>query len=113
VRPDKAAIGLRGRSRHRRRDRVRLALASLVEPDLSRAPFTDSGTEVPIRAKPAALALAAAGLLFVAVATLAGQAIVTSRRGVARRRGSGSRGRGGPMAIPAGRGAVFTPHRRT
>jgi hypothetical protein len=30
------------------------------------------------------MALAAAGLLVVAVATLAGQAIVTSRRGVAR-----------------------------
>jgi hypothetical protein len=30
------------------------------------------------------MALAAVGLLFVAVATVAGQAIVTSRRGVAR-----------------------------
>ncbi|HTZ22530.1 MAG TPA: hypothetical protein VMC83_00915 [Streptosporangiaceae bacterium] len=60
------------------------ALASLVGPDLSLAGFTGSGAGVPVRAEPAAMALAAAGLLFVAVATLAGQAIVTSRRGVAR-----------------------------
>jgi putative ABC transport system permease protein len=60
------------------------ALASLVGPDLSLAAFTGSGAGVQVRAEPAAMALAAAGLLFVAVATLAGQAIVTSRRGVAR-----------------------------
>jgi len=60
------------------------ALASLVGPDLSLAGFTGSGAGVPVRAEPAVMALAAAGLLFVAVATLAGQAIVTSRRGVAR-----------------------------
>jgi hypothetical protein len=57
---------------------------SLVGPDLSLAAFTGSGAWVPVGAEPAAMALAAAGLLFVAVATLAGQAIVTSRRGVAR-----------------------------
>jgi putative ABC transport system permease protein len=60
------------------------ALASLVGPDLNLAAFTGSGAGVQVRAEPAAMALAAAGLLFVAVATLAGQAIVTSRRGVAR-----------------------------
>jgi putative ABC transport system permease protein len=60
------------------------ALASLVGPDLSLAAFTGSGAGVPVRAEPGAIALAAAGLLLVAVATLAGQAIVTSRRGVAR-----------------------------
>jgi putative ABC transport system permease protein len=60
------------------------ALASLVGPDLSLAAFTGSGAGVQVRAEPAAMALTAAGLLFVAVATLAGQAIVTSRRGVAR-----------------------------
>lgn len=60
------------------------ALASLVGPDLSLAAFTGSGAGVQVRAEPAAMALAAAGLLIVAVATLAGQAIVTSRRGVAR-----------------------------
>ena len=60
------------------------ALASLVGPDLSLAAFTGSGAGVPVRAEPAAMALAAAGLLFVAVATLAVQAIVTSRRGVGR-----------------------------
>ncbi|HEY2549116.1 MAG TPA: FtsX-like permease family protein [Streptosporangiaceae bacterium] len=60
------------------------ALASLVGPDLSLAAFTGSGAAVQVRAEPVAMALAAAGLLFVAVATLAGQAIVTSRRGTAR-----------------------------
>lgn len=60
------------------------ALAALVGPDLSLAAFTGSGAGVQVRAEPAAMALAAAGLLFVAVATLVGQAIVTSRRGVAR-----------------------------
>jgi hypothetical protein len=60
------------------------ALASLVGPDLSLAAFTGSGAGVQVRAEPAAMALAAASLLFVAVATIAGQAIVTSRRGVAR-----------------------------
>jgi putative ABC transport system permease protein len=60
------------------------ALASLVGPDLSLAAFTGSGAGVQVRAEPATMALAAAGLLFVAVATLVGQAIVTSRRSVAR-----------------------------
>jgi putative ABC transport system permease protein len=60
------------------------ALAALVGPDLSLAAFTGSGAGVPVRAEPAAMALAAAGLLLVAIATLAAQAIVTSRRGVAR-----------------------------
>ena len=60
------------------------ALASLVGPDLNLAAFTGSDAGVPVRAEPAAMALAAAVLLFIAVATLAGQAIVTSRRGVAR-----------------------------
>jgi len=60
------------------------ALASLVGPDLSLAAFTGSGAGVQVRAEPAAMALAAAGLLIVAVATIAGQVIVTSRRGVAR-----------------------------
>jgi hypothetical protein len=59
------------------------ALASLVGPDLSLAAFTGSGAGVQVRAEPAAMGLAAVGLLFVAVATLTGQAIVTSRRGVA------------------------------
>src|SRR5262249_14425811 len=54
------------------------ALASLVGPDLSLAASPGSGAGVQVRAEPAAMALAAAGLLFVAVATLAGQAIVTS-----------------------------------
>jgi hypothetical protein len=60
------------------------ALASLVGPDLSLAAFTGSGSGGQVRAEPGVMALAAAGLLFVAVATLAGQAIVTSRRRVAR-----------------------------
>jgi putative ABC transport system permease protein len=60
------------------------ALASLVGPDLSLAAFTGSRAGVQVRAEPATMALAAAGLLIVAVATVAGQAIVTSRRGVAR-----------------------------
>jgi len=60
------------------------ALAVLVGPDLSLAAFTGSGAGVQVRPEPAAMALAAAGLLVVAAATIAGQAIVTSRRGVAR-----------------------------
>jgi putative ABC transport system permease protein len=60
------------------------ALAPLVGPDLNLAAFTGSGAEVQVHAAPAAMALAAAGMLLVAVAMLAGQAIVTSRRGVAR-----------------------------
>jgi putative ABC transport system permease protein len=60
------------------------ALVALVGPDLSLAGFTGSGAGVPIQAQPATLALAAAGLLAVAAATLVGQALVTGRRGVAR-----------------------------
>jgi putative ABC transport system permease protein len=60
------------------------ALASLVGPDLSLAAFTGSGAGVPVRVEPADMALSAAGLLSVAAATLACQAIVTSRRSVAR-----------------------------
>jgi putative ABC transport system permease protein len=60
------------------------ALVALVGPDLSLAAFTGSGAGVPIQAEPAILALAAAGLLAVAVATLVGQALITGRRGVTR-----------------------------
>jgi putative ABC transport system permease protein len=60
------------------------ALVSVVGPDLSLAAFTGSGAGVPIQAEPATLAIAAAGLLVVAVATLVGQALVTGRRGVTR-----------------------------
>jgi hypothetical protein len=60
------------------------ARVALVGPDLSLAAFTGSGTGVPIQAEPAILALAAAGLLAVAVATLVGQALITGRRGVTR-----------------------------
>jgi putative ABC transport system permease protein len=60
------------------------ALAVVVGPDLNLTPFTGSGAGVQIQPEPAALAIAAAGLLVVAVGTLAGQAIVAGRRGVAR-----------------------------
>jgi hypothetical protein len=60
------------------------ALVGLVGPDLSLAAFTGSGSGVPIQAEPAILALAAAGLLAVAIVTLVGQALITGRRGVTR-----------------------------
>ena len=60
------------------------ALVAVVGPDLSLAAFTGSGAGVPIQAEPAILALAAAGLLAVAIATLVGQALITGRRGVTR-----------------------------
>jgi putative ABC transport system permease protein len=59
------------------------ALALLVGPDLNLAPFTGSTAAVQVRPEPAALAIAAAGLLVVAVGTLAAQAVVAGRRGVA------------------------------
>jgi putative ABC transport system permease protein len=60
------------------------ALAVVVGPDLNLTPFTGSGAGVQVRPEPAVLAIAAAGLLVVAVGTLAGQAIIAGRRGVAR-----------------------------
>jgi putative ABC transport system permease protein len=60
------------------------ALAVLVGPSISLAAFTGTGAAVPVRAEPAPLAVAAAGLMAVAFAALAIQTIITRRRGVAR-----------------------------
>jgi putative ABC transport system permease protein len=60
------------------------ALAAIVGPDLDLSPFTGSGAGVQIRADPATLGAAAAGLLVIAMLTLIGEVIVTRRRGVAR-----------------------------
>jgi len=60
------------------------ALAAIVGPDLDLSPFTGSGAGVQIRAAPVTLGAAAAGLLVIALLALAGEVIVTRRRGVAR-----------------------------
>jgi putative ABC transport system permease protein len=60
------------------------ALASLIGPSISLSAFTGTGAAVPVRAEPAPLAAAAAGLLAVAFAALVIQTIIASRRGVAR-----------------------------
>ena len=60
------------------------ALASLIGPSVSLSAFTGTGAAVPVRAEPAPLAAAAAGLLAVAFAALVIQTVIASRRGVAR-----------------------------
>jgi putative ABC transport system permease protein len=60
------------------------ALASLIGPSISLSAFTGTGAAVPVRAEPAPLAAAAAGLLAVAFAALAIQTVIAGRRGVAR-----------------------------
>jgi putative ABC transport system permease protein len=60
-----------------------LALAPLLGPVLDLSVFTGSGAPVPVRADLAALAIPAAGLVVLGVATLSAQALVASRRGAA------------------------------
>jgi putative ABC transport system permease protein len=60
------------------------ALALLVGPSISLSAFTGTGATVPVRAEPAPLAAAAAGLMVVAFAALVIQTVIASRRGVAR-----------------------------
>jgi len=60
-----------------------LALVPLLGPVLDLSVFTGSGAAVPVRADLAALAIPAAGLVVLGVATLSAQAIAASRRGAA------------------------------
>jgi putative ABC transport system permease protein len=60
-----------------------LALVPLLGPVLDLSVFTGSGAAVPVRADLAALAIPAAGLVILAVATLSVQALLASRRGAA------------------------------
>ena len=60
-----------------------LALVPLLGPVLDLSVFTGSAAAVPVRADLVALAIPAAGLIILAVATLSAQAIAASRRGAA------------------------------
>ena len=60
------------------------ALALLVGPSISLSAFTGTGAAVPIRAEPAPLAAAAAGLVVAALAALITQTVMAGRRGAAR-----------------------------
>ncbi|HEV2375596.1 MAG TPA: FtsX-like permease family protein [Streptosporangiaceae bacterium] len=59
-------------------------LARLIGPSLNLSPLTGTGTGVPVRAEPVALAVAAAGLVVLALAAMAVQTLIASRRGAAR-----------------------------
>ena len=60
-----------------------LALVPLLGPVLDLSVFTGSGAAVPVRADLIALAIPAAGLIVLGVATLSAQAFAASRRGAA------------------------------
>ena len=60
-----------------------LALVPLLGPVLDLSVFTGSAAAVPVRADLVALAIPAAGLIILAVATLSAQAVAASRRGAA------------------------------
>lgn len=60
-----------------------LALVPLLGPVLDLSVFTGSGAAAPVRADLAALAIPAAGLVVLGVATLSAQAFLASRRGAA------------------------------
>ena len=51
----------------------------LIGPVLSLAVFTGSGSSVPVRIEPAWLAAAGVGLLLLAIITLTGQTMLSSR----------------------------------
>jgi putative ABC transport system permease protein len=56
------------------------ALGPLLGPALSLSVFTESASAVPVRIEPVWLAVAAAGVLGLAIVTLAGQTAVTSHQ---------------------------------